>query len=155
MYFPTTEHTVDEVENMYEDITELINMTSKRDFRVIMGDSNAKTKGLEQGNENIMGGFLAGTHNDRGAMLKNICHNHDLTISKTLYKRRFGRLWTWKSPDGETKNIIGDKDSTTVVVDGSKIENVSHFKYLGTTLTNDGSLVEGREESQGKDGYRT
>ena len=30
VYFPTTDHTVEEVGKMYEDITVLINMTSKR-----------------------------------------------------------------------------------------------------------------------------
>ena len=47
-----------------------------------------------------------GTKNERGITLVEWCHEQNLRITNTWFKKSEEKLWTWKSPDDQTRNQI-------------------------------------------------
>uniref|UniRef100_A0A914WDV8 Endonuclease/exonuclease/phosphatase domain-containing protein n=1 Tax=Plectus sambesii TaxID=2011161 RepID=A0A914WDV8_9BILA len=72
---------------------------------IIMGDSNAKI-GMQQRNERALGRFGFGVRNERGERLADFCNNNRLFVLNTLFCKAPQRKWTWRSPNGATKNEI-------------------------------------------------
>jgi exonuclease III len=111
VYMPTSSHTDEEIDAVYEDVDNLIN-NNRAHFNVIMGDFNAKI-GIGDPSESSTGSFGSGTRNSRGDSLINFTERHRLKIMNTYFKKREQRRWTWISPNGDTKNeidyIITDK----------------------------------------------
>ena len=70
----------------------------------VMGDLNAKV-GKER-TTNITGQYGLGTRNERGERLIEFCQQNELLITNTYFKQHPRKLYTWKSPDGETRNHI-------------------------------------------------
>ncbi|CAD6197312.1 unnamed protein product [Caenorhabditis auriculariae] len=56
--------------------------------------------------ESSLGSHGIGVRNDRGNTLVDFCEANGLRIWNTYFKKRGTRKWTWKSPDGVTKNCI-------------------------------------------------
>lgn len=102
-YLPTSSHTDEEVEAVYEDIDNLI--INKAQFNIIMGDFNAKV-GLGDPCESSTGPYGLGTRNTRGDSLVNFTERHHLKIMNTFFKKKPNRRWTWISPNSVTKNEI-------------------------------------------------
>ncbi|XP_072938827.1 uncharacterized protein [Epargyreus clarus] len=111
VYAPTSTHSDDEVEVMYEDISKAIH-TSKSYFTVVMGDFNAKL-GVQYGDESKVGPFGFGHRNHRGHLLANFLEKEGFYMMNSFFKKKPQRKWTWMSPDGTTKNeidfILADK----------------------------------------------
>ncbi|XP_072943439.1 uncharacterized protein [Epargyreus clarus] len=111
VYAPTSTHSDDEVEVMYEDISKAIH-TSKSYFTVVMGDFNAKL-GVQYGDESRVGPFGFGHRNHRGHFLANFLEKEGFYMMNSFFKKKPQRKWTWMSPDGTTKNeidfILADK----------------------------------------------
>ena len=70
-----------------------------------MGDFNAKV-GKSKAGESIVGNHGIGQRNERGDKLVNFAERYGLKITNTFFQKREGRKWTWKSPNGITKNEI-------------------------------------------------
>lgn len=71
-----------------------------------MGDFNAKV-GQPKPEENfIMKKYGYGTRNERGERLVVFAKENKLSIINTFFKKPNNRRWTWRSPDGLTKNEI-------------------------------------------------
>jgi endonuclease/exonuclease/phosphatase family metal-dependent hydrolase len=104
VYAPTSTHSDDEVEAMYEDISKAMH-SSKTYFTVVMGDFNAKL-GKRDGEEQIVGQFGVGSRNHRGQLLAGFLEKEGLYMMNSFFKKREHRKWTWMSPDGVTKNEI-------------------------------------------------
>ncbi|XP_072938941.1 uncharacterized protein [Epargyreus clarus] len=111
VYAPTSTHSDDEVEVMYEDISKAIH-TSKSYFTVVMGDFNAKL-GVQYGDESKVGPFGFGHRNHRGHLLANFLEKEGFYMMNSFFKKKPQRKWTWMSPDVTTKNeidfILADK----------------------------------------------
>jgi len=69
-----------------------------------MGDLNA-TVGRERHTE-IVGSEGLGKMNGRGENLMEWCEQNDQIIMNTWFTKHPRKLWTWKSPDGITRNQI-------------------------------------------------
>ena len=84
-----------------------IEKVNKRDVIVIMGDFNAKI-GENWGrlNSNAIGPYGLGERNPRGDRLEDFAVENDLVIANTLFQHPKRRLYTWTSPDGNTRNQI-------------------------------------------------
>jgi hypothetical protein len=105
VYAPITSHDDDEVEEFYEDITSVLE-NNKSFYKIIMGDFNAKVGKHQQGDEKTTGEHGLGERNERGERLVQFATSKNLKITNTFFEKKPQRKWTWRSPNGETKNQI-------------------------------------------------
>ena len=89
VYAPSSNAEEAEVEWFYEDLQDLLELTSKRDVLFIIGDWNAKVESQET--PGVIGKFGLGVQNEAGQKLMKFCQENALIIANTLlqqYKRR-------------------------------------------------------------------
>ena len=87
-----------EVEQFYEDLQDLLELTPKKDVLFIIGDQNAKVG--RQETPGITGKLGLGMWNEAGQRLIEFCQENALVIANTLFQQHKRRLYTWTSPDG-------------------------------------------------------
>ena len=88
-----------EVEQFYEYLQDLLELTPKKDVLFIMGDWNAKVG--SQGIPGVTGKFGLGVQNEAGQRLIEFCQENALVIANTLFQQHKRRLYTWTSPDNQ------------------------------------------------------
>ena len=96
---PTSNHDEPEVEQFYEDLQDLLELTPPKDVLFIIGDWNAKV-----GSQEIPGvtdKFGLGVQNEAGQRLTEFCQENALVIVNTLLQQHKRRLYTWTSPNGQ------------------------------------------------------
>ena len=96
---PTSNTEEAEVEQFYEDLQDLLELTHKKDVLFIIGDWNAKIG--SQKIPEITGKFGLGVQNEAGQRLIEFCQENALVIANTLFQQHKRRLYTWTSPDGQ------------------------------------------------------
>ena len=101
---PTSNAEETEVEWFYEDLQDLLELTSKKDILFIIGDWNAKVGSQEP--PGVTGKFGLGMRNEAGQRLIEFCQENALVIANTLFQQHKRRLYTWTSPDGQHRNQI-------------------------------------------------
>ena len=104
VYAPTRNAEEAEVEWLYEDLQDLLELTSKKDVLFIMGDWNAKVGSQET--PGVTGKFVLEIRNEAGQRLIEFCEENTLVIANTLLQQQKRRLYTWISPDGQHQNQI-------------------------------------------------
>ena len=72
-----------EVEWFYEDLQDLLELTSKRDVLFIIEDWNAKVGSQETAG--VIGTFGLGVQNEAGQRLIEFCQENTLVIANTLF----------------------------------------------------------------------
>ena len=97
VYAPTSNAEEAEAEQFYEDLQDLLELTSKKDVLFIIGDWNAKVGSQET--PGVTRKFVLGVQNEAGQMLIEFCQENALVIANTLFQERKRRLYTWTSPD--------------------------------------------------------
>ena len=98
-YAPTSNTEEAKVEWLYEDLQDLLELTSKKDVLFIIGDWNAKVGSEET--PGVTGKFDLGVRNEAGQRLIEFCQQNALVIANTLFQQHKRRLYTWTSPDGQ------------------------------------------------------
>ena len=98
-YAPTSNDEEAEVEQFYEDLQDLLELTPKKDALFIIGDWNAKVGSQET--PGVTGKFGLGVQNEAGQRLIEFCKKNALVIANTLLQQHKRRLYTWTSPDGQ------------------------------------------------------
>ena len=93
-----------EVEQFYEDLQGLLELTPKKDVLFIIGDWNANIGSQEI--PGVTGKFGLGVQNEAGQRLIEFCQENTLVIVNTLFQQHKRRLCTWTSPDGQHQNQI-------------------------------------------------
>ena len=88
-----------EVERLYEDLQDLLELTPKKDVLFIIGDWNAKVGSQET--SGVTGKFGLEIWNEAGRRLIEFCQENALVIANTLFQQHKRRLYTWASPDGQ------------------------------------------------------
>ena len=106
VYAPTSNAEEAEVEQFYEDLQDLLELTPKKDVLFIRGDWNAKVGSQEI--PGVTGNFGLGVQNEAGKRLTEFCQENALVIANTLFQQHKRRLYTWASPDGQYQNQIDD-----------------------------------------------
>ena len=126
-YFPTTQGTDEEVDELYAKLQEVIDSNPKRDQLIVLGDFNCKVGGLHSMNREVVGNHnnIKSGHNQRGIKLLNFCSQNMLSIANTFFKHR--RKITWVSPGGIVKNTID-----YVLVKTNSLNKVLDAAVLGT-----------------------
>ena len=99
VYAPTSNVEEAEVERFYEDLQDLLQITSKKDVIFIIGDWNAKVGSQET--PGITAKFSLGIWNEAGQRLKDFYQENALVVANTLFQQHKRRLYTWTSPDGQ------------------------------------------------------
>ena len=102
VYAPTSNAEEAEVEQFYEDLQDLLELTPKKDVLFIVGDWNAKIG--SQDLPGVTGKFGLGVQNEAGQRLTEFCQENALVIANTLFQQHERRLYTWTSPDGQYQN---------------------------------------------------
>ena len=90
---------------MYEEINELMDAIVTQ-HTVVLGDFNAKIGRRKIGENSIMGPYGTGERNERGDRLMEFATSRQLFIANSKFQKKESRKWTWRSPDGTTKNEI-------------------------------------------------
>ena len=104
VYAPTNNVEEAEVERFYEDLQDLLELTSKKDVLFIIGGWNAKAGSQET--PGVTGKFGLAIWNEAGQRLIEFCQENTLVIANTLFQQHRRRLYTWTSPDGQHRNQI-------------------------------------------------
>ena len=99
VYAPTSNAEEAEVEQFYEDLQDLLELTPKTDVLFVIGDWNAKVGNQET--PGVTGKFGLGMQNEAGQRLIEFCQEYALVIANTLFQQHKRRLHTWISPDGQ------------------------------------------------------
>ena len=87
-----------EVEWFYEDLQDLLELTTPKDVLFIIGDWNAKVGSQEI--PGVTGKLGLGVQNEAGQRLIGFCQENALVRANTLFKQHKRRLYTWTSLDG-------------------------------------------------------
>ena len=99
VYAPTSYAEAAEVEQFYEDLQDLLELTPKKDVLFIVGDWNAKVGRKET--PGVTSKFGLGIRNEAGQRLIEFCQENTLVIPNTLFQQHKRRHYTWTSPDGQ------------------------------------------------------
>ena len=100
-YAPTTNAEEAEVEQFYEDLHDLLELTPQKDVFFIIVEWNAKV-----GNQETPGvtcKFGLGVQHEARQRLIEFCQENALVIANTLFQQHKRQLYTWSSPDVNTK----------------------------------------------------
>ena len=103
-YAPTSNAEEAEVEQFYEDLQDLLELTPKKDVLFIIGDWNEKVGSQET--HGVTGKFGLGIQNEAGQRLIEFCQENTLVIANTFFQQYKRRFYTWTSPDGQHQNQI-------------------------------------------------
>ena len=95
-YAPTSNA---EVEHFYEDLQDLLELTSPKDVFFIIRDWNAKVGSQET--PGVTDKFGLGVENEAGQRLIDFCKGNTLVIANTFFQQHKRRLYARASPDGQ------------------------------------------------------
>ena len=91
-YAPTSNAEEAEVEQFYEDLQDLLELTPNKDVLFIIGDWKAKVGSQET--PGVTGKFGLGVQNEAGQRLIEFCQENVLVIANTLFQQHKQRLNT-------------------------------------------------------------
>ena len=104
VYTQTSNAKEAEIERIYDDLQDFMELTPKKDVIFIIGDLNAKV-----GSHEIPGltdKFSLGVQNEAGQKLTEFFQESALVIANTHFQEHKRRLYMWISPDAEYVNQI-------------------------------------------------
>ena len=96
-YAPTSNAEEAEVEQFYEDLQDLLELTPRKDVLFIIGDQNTKVGSQEI--PGVTGKFGLGVQNEAGQSLTEFSQENILVIANTLFQQHKNVCWT--SLDGQ------------------------------------------------------
>ena len=96
---PTSNVEEAEIEQIYEDLQDLLELTPRKDVLFIIGDWNAKVGSQEL--PGVTGKFGLGVQNEAGQRLIEFWQENALVIANTLFQQCKRRLCMWTSPSGQ------------------------------------------------------
>ena len=96
VYAPTGNAEEAEIEQFYEDLQDLLELTPPKDVLFITGDWNANVGSQEI--PGVTGKFGLGVQNEAGQRLTEFCQENALVIANTLFQQHKRKLYTWTSP---------------------------------------------------------
>ena len=90
VYAPSSDAEETEVEQLYKDVQDLLELTTKKDVLFIIVDWNAKVG--SQGTPGVTGKFGLGVQNEAGKGLIEFCQENALVIANTNFQQHKRRL---------------------------------------------------------------
>ena len=101
---PSTNAKEAEVEQLYEDLQDLLELMPKKHVLFITGDWNAKVGSQEI--PGVTGKFGLGIQNETDQRLTEFFQENALVIANTHFQQHKRRLYIWTLPDGQYQNQI-------------------------------------------------
>ena len=92
VYAPTSNAEEAEVEQLYEDLQDFLEITRQKDVLFLIGDWNAKAGTQEA--RGVTGKFGLGVWNEARQSLTEFCQENALVIANTLFQQHKRRLYT-------------------------------------------------------------
>ncbi|XP_025425301.1 craniofacial development protein 2-like [Sipha flava] len=134
VHFPTTRSTEEDIEEMYVQVEELLQLTENNANIFITGDFNAS---VSCEGSNNSGKFGLENVNERGKRLIEFCKQHELIISNTYFEVPLRRHYTLKAPGNITRYQID------FILVKNKYKNQITFCYVypGFDVDSDHNLV--------------
>ena len=102
-YTPQVNNSMEEKNDFWEDLDELIESISKEERIVLGADLNGHVGEGNIGDEEIMGRYGAGTRNKKGSMVVDFGKRMDLAIVNTYFKKKDEHRVTYKSGGKSTQ----------------------------------------------------
>ncbi|KAI5741951.1 hypothetical protein M8J77_001464 [Diaphorina citri] len=134
-YFPTSAYTDEEVEEVYDQLDEVLDLVDNNDTLIVLGDWNAVVGDIKE--DNVTGNYGYGRRNRRGQRLIDFCKEKDFIITNTLFKQPVKRRYTWTKPGG-TEHFQIDY----IIVRRKHMKCVLQSKtYPGADITSDHNLL--------------
>ena len=103
IYATTSNAEEAEVKRFYEDLQDLLELTTKKDVLFIIGDWNAKVRSQET--VGVTGKFGLGIQNEAGQRLIEFCQENALVITNTLFQQHEKTLYMditrWSTPKSD------------------------------------------------------
>ena len=96
VYAPTSNAEKADVEQFYEDLQDILELTPKK--RCPFHYRGLECKRRKSG---VTGKFGLGIQNEAGQRLIDFCQKNALVIANTLFQQHKRRLYTWTSPGGQ------------------------------------------------------
>ena len=90
VYAPASNAEKAEVEQFYDDLQDLLELTQEKDVPFIIGDWNTKVGNQET--PGVTGKFGLGVQNEAGQRLIEFCQENPLVIANTLFQQHKRRL---------------------------------------------------------------
>ena len=137
--YATTSNTEEaEVEQFYEDLQDLLELTPEKDVLFIIGDWNAKVGSQET--SGVTGKFGLGMRNEAGQRLIQFCQENALVIANTLFQQHKRRLYTWTSPHGQHQirliTFCAAKDGETLYSKRKQDQELTVAQIMNSLLPN-------------------
>ena len=104
VYAPTSNAEEAEVEQFYEDLQDLLELTPIK--RCPFHYRGLECKSRSQKTPEVTGKFGLGAQNEAGKRLTKFYQENTLVIANTVFQQHKRRLYTWTSPDGQYCNHI-------------------------------------------------
>ena len=104
VYASTTNAEEAEVEWLYDDLQDFLELTPPKDVLFITGDWHVKVGSQEI--PGVAGKFGLGIQNEAAQRLTEFCQENTVVIANTLFQQHKRRLYTWTSPDGQYRSQI-------------------------------------------------
>ena len=101
---PTTNPEAVEVEQLYEDLKDLLELTAKKK-RCPFNYRGMECKSRKS-RDAWSNKFDLGVQNEAGQRLTEFCQENKLVTANTILQQHERRLYTWTSPDGQYQNQI-------------------------------------------------
>ena len=138
VYAPSSNVEEAEVEWVYADLQDLLELTPKKDVLFIIGDWNAKVGSQET--PGVTGKFGLGVQNEAGQRLIAFCQRNTLVIANTLFQQQKRRFHTWISPDGQDWNqliiFFAVKDGEALYSQPKEDQELTVAQIMNSLLTN-------------------
>ena len=87
------------IEQFYEDIEDLLELTPPKDVLLIIGDWNAKVESQET--PGVTGKFGLGLRNEAGHRLIEFFQENALIIANTLFQQHERQVYRWSIPKSD------------------------------------------------------
>ena len=133
VYAPTSNAEEAEVERFYEDLQDLLELTSKKDVLFIIRDWNAKVGSQET--PGVTGKFGLGMQNEAGQRIE-FCQENALVIANTLFQQHKRRLYIWTSPEIRLVIFFAAKDGEARYSQQKQDQELSVAQIMNSLLQN-------------------
>ena len=125
VYAPTLLADPLDKDSFYSDLSRHINNTPEDDKILVLGDFNARVGRDSEAWKGVLGKHGVGNCNDNGRLLLELCTQHQLTITNTVFQQKNSLKTTWMHPRSKHWHILD-----YVLVRQKDLKDVLHTRVM-------------------------